>query len=98
PDLSPLSLHDALPIFPAFQIHLVYQTQKRRGSGDPRLLVWVVGLVGVTLSSGSPRSSLLPRLAAEPREQERERSAQPGSSAAPGDRKSTRLNSSHVKI
>src|SRR5690606_41315826 len=91
PPTDPLSLHDALPIYP------------RRPAGGARRRAG--HLVALPLRPESGMATALPAVAAGP--QRRRPADRPGGSAghtgsgqseSDGDRKSTRLNSSHVKI
>src|SRR5206468_12716261 len=94
--LTPLSLHDALPIFPstAASVHgrapsVVAEARSDQGTtkGDPRQRAEPRAL--------PPRLPLPPALSRDDRQvPQRPRAARSGT----GDRKSTRLNSSHDQI
>src|SRR5699024_12314375 len=93
PALSPLSLHDALPIYPSLP------TANRAPDGG----VYPVTVTATADGVSAPQSQglhLVPRLVAA-RTEGVEIDARRDSGEYPGDpidRKSTRLNSSHVSI
>src|SRR5690606_41866891 len=94
--LTPLSLHDALPILSVFSFHEGWGGP-REERGRPTGGGWSAGLDCVQEvvrvgDPGGPRGvedHLCPSLLGEP---------DVASGVLGGDRKSTRLNSSHVKI
>src|SRR5690606_40216611 len=94
PEPSPLSLHDALPILPL--LHRLEQRALGAGRGAVHLVRQQhVREDGAALEAESLGSPLVDRAAEDVGRQEvrRELHALEGE-----DRKSTRLNSSHVKI
>src|SRR5690606_39851395 len=84
PDISTLSLHDALPIFDGSTDASRLRTQRKRYP----TLSWLSALVstGKSFTAPGPFVSM------------QSRTGSPSPPPGPEDRKSTRLNSSHVKI
>src|SRR5690606_42079981 len=82
-----LSLHDALPIYLAEEV----PTEENGGVSEDGLTVTYTLREGVTWSDGEP-------LTAEDLAFTVDVAQDPDGAALPEDRKSTRLNSSHVQI
>src|SRR5690606_39340758 len=96
--VSSLSLHDALPILAIVVISLV--------AALALLGLWILGLLAQRIDNRSrddtqmldPRELQRMREIAEARRTEASAGTAPVAAAGDEDRKSTRLNSSHVKI
>src|SRR5205814_6701402 len=95
-DISTLSLHDALPIWPPGDHE---RARRRRAAHQLRLRRRPLGVT--VLAHLGPRAAVARRAARHQRaadDHQRLRRARPDALLAEEDRKSTRLNSSHLGI